>query len=35
MMPLLLEASLMASAGFALGMLVAYLIHLRPRTRDY
>ena len=34
MMPLFIEAALMALSGFALGLLVAYLVALR-RRRDY
>ena len=34
-MPLLVEASLMTLGGFAGGMLVAYLIMLRRRARQY
>ena len=34
MMPLFIEATLMALAGFSLGLLVAYLVALR-RRRQY
>lgn len=35
MMPLILEATLMALGGFSLGLLFAYLVELRRRaTRD-
>jgi hypothetical protein len=33
-MPLFVEAALMALTGFALGLLVAYLVAMR-RRRDY
>ncbi len=35
MMPLLLEAALMALAGFAFGLLLAYLVALRRRSRSF
>ena len=38
MMPLFIEASLMALAGFAIGLLAAYLVVLRQRSaraREY
>lgn len=31
-MPLLVEASLMALVGYALGLLIAYLVALRRRS---
>lgn len=35
MMPLFIEAVLMALSGFSLGLLIAYLVELRRRaTRD-
>ena len=33
MMPLFVEAALMALAGFSLGLLIAYLVALRRRSR--
>jgi membrane associated rhomboid family serine protease len=32
MMPLFIEAALMALAGFAVGLLFAYLVELRRRS---
>ncbi len=34
MMPLFVEAALIALTGFALGLLIAYLVAMR-RSRDY
>lgn len=34
MMPLFIEAGLMALSGFAAGLLVAYLVALRRRRQD-
>jgi hypothetical protein len=33
MLPLLAEAELMSLGGFALGLLIAYLLELRRRAR--
>ena len=34
-MPLLVEAELMALAGFFVGLLLAYLVELRRRARRF
>lgn len=34
MIPLLAEAALMALAAFALGLMLAYLVELRRRSRE-
>ncbi len=34
-MPLLIEAELMALAGFSAGLLLAYLVELRRRARRF
>jgi hypothetical protein len=35
MMPVFIEAMLMALVGFSAGILIAYLIALRRRSRQY
>lgn len=34
-MPLLMEAELLALAGFSVGLLLAYLVELRRRARRW